>query len=221
MENGYDVAGNHIGREIKVADLIWVETNGGSWWPAQVVNENAVSGNNKPLKTSSGEVPVRLYGSYKFLYVDPQKCSSDFEIILEQNNGSYREIFLKALEQVLFFDEILLLLGRSKKQGFKSKVDASRNPSDANHAVEDPKIEDSNFARIRSSPRLQKQGKKVEDKANGKPIKQDGLLKNAKENGSSVQAEVLTEAGARRLRVMQNLGLIAPSGSPYHKNGRV
>ncbi|KAM5575425.1 hypothetical protein ABKV19_014399 [Rosa sericea] len=217
MENGYDVAGNHIGREIKVADLIWVETNGGSWWPAQVVNENAVSGNNKPLKTSSGEVPVRLYGSYKFLYVDPQKCSSDFEIILEQNNGSYREIFLKALEQ----DASHMKSGRSKKQGFKSKVDASRNPSDANHAVEDPKIEDSNFARIRSSPRLQKQGKKVEDKANGKPIKQDGLLKNAKENGSSVQAEVLTEAGARRLRVMQNLGLIAPSGSPYHKNGRV
>lgn len=32
---------------------------------------------------------------------------------------------------------------------------------------------------------------------------------------------MLTEAGARRLRVMRNLGLIAPSGSPYHKNGRV
>nr|XP_011464653.1 PREDICTED: DNA (cytosine-5)-methyltransferase 3B-like [Fragaria vesca subsp. vesca] len=175
MEDGYDVTDNHLGKNVKVAELIWVETNGGSWWPAQVVSEDAVSGNNKPLKTSSGEVPVRLYGSYKFLYVDGQKCCSDFEIILEQNNGSHRDIFLKALEQ----------------------------------------------ARIRSFPRLQKHGKKVEDKANGKPIKQDGLLKKAKENRSSVQAEVLTEAGARRLRVMRNLGLIAPSGSPYHKNGRV
>ena len=62
---------------------------------------------------------------------------------------------------------------------------------------------------------------KVEDKANKKPIKQDGLLKSAKKNGSSVQEEVLTEASARRLRVMQKLGLIAPSGSPYHRNGRV
>ncbi|KAK9930290.1 hypothetical protein M0R45_027330 [Rubus argutus] len=131
MGNAYDVAGNQLGGEVKVADLIWVETHGHSWWPAQVINEHNVSG-NKPLKRSSGEVPVRLYGSYKYLYVDPHKCRSDFEIILEQNNGSYREIFLKALEQ----DASCMKSCISKKQGFKSKVDASRHLANANHAVE-------------------------------------------------------------------------------------
>lgn len=36
MEDGYDVTDNHLGKNVKVAELIWVETNGGSWWPAQV-----------------------------------------------------------------------------------------------------------------------------------------------------------------------------------------
>lgn len=36
MGNAYDVAGNQLGGEVKVADLIWVETHGHSWWPAQV-----------------------------------------------------------------------------------------------------------------------------------------------------------------------------------------
>lgn len=31
-----DVAASQLGGEVKVADLIWVKINGGSWWPAQV-----------------------------------------------------------------------------------------------------------------------------------------------------------------------------------------
>lgn len=56
-----------------------------------------------------------------------------------------------------------------------------------------------------------------EEEAKRKSPREDGLQKKLKRNGSSDQAEV----SARRLRVMQHLGLIAPSGSPFHKNGLI
>ncbi|KAH0989121.1 hypothetical protein GBA52_000604 [Prunus armeniaca] len=233
-----DVAANQLGGEVKVADLIWVKINGGSWWPAQVVDDNTVNVNNKPSKRSAGKVLVRLYGSYKYLYVDPQKYHSEFDIILKQNNGCYREILIKALEQ----DVSCLKSSRSKKQGSKSKAEsvAVYSPtrvSNNNHARENHQTDSSSLTTevqrtefsVRVSPRRQQyvtipQSKlepnmpiAKEEEAKRKSPREDGLQKKLKRNGSSDQAEV----SVRRLRVMQHLGLIAPSGSPFHKNGLI
>ena len=47
------------------------------------------------------EVLVCVCGNYDYLSVDPVKSCSEFENILMQNNGSYKEIFHKSLEQDL------------------------------------------------------------------------------------------------------------------------
>ncbi|KAM1574308.1 hypothetical protein COP1_044181 [Malus domestica] len=230
LEDGEVVAANQSEGEVKLADLIWVRISGASWWPAQVVDDNNVSSKNKPSKRSAEKVLVRLYGSYKYLYVDPVKCHSDFDMILKQNNGCYREILLKALEQVSSSKS-----DRSKKQGSKSKengaVDLSRRKSSRNHARENPQTDSSNLnadaqrteISVRVSPRKRNAvipQSKVEQKTllalrventNGKASKQSG-------------AEVVSkskEVSARRLRVMQQLGLVAPSGSSFHKNGLI
>ena len=49
--------------------------------------------------------------------MDPIKCRSEFENILNQNNGSYKEILHKSLEQDLPSTKS----SRSKGRGFKSK----------------------------------------------------------------------------------------------------
>ena len=49
--------------------------------------------------------------------MDPVKCHSRFENILKQNNGSYKEIFHKSLEQDLPSTKS----SRSKGHGSKSK----------------------------------------------------------------------------------------------------
>ncbi|KAL6297131.1 hypothetical protein ACE6H2_005273 [Prunus campanulata] len=186
-----DVAANQLGGEVKVADLIWVKINEGSWWPAQVVDDNTVNVNNKPSKRSAGKVLVRLYGSYKYLYVDPLKYHSEFDIILKQNNGCYREILLKAMEQTT----------EAQRTEFSVRVSPRRQQ----------------YVTIPQSKLEPNMPIAKEEEAKRKPPREDGLQKKLKRNGSSDQAEV----SARRLRVMQHLGLIAPSGSPFHKNGLI
>ena len=77
--------------------------------------------NAQAAQSSNGqtqdEVLVCVYGNYNYLYVDPVKCRSRFENILEQNNGSYKEIFHKSLEQ----DLPTTKSSRSKGCGSKSK----------------------------------------------------------------------------------------------------
>ncbi|XP_068312560.1 uncharacterized protein [Pyrus communis] len=230
LEDGEVVAANQLEGEVKLADLIWVKISGGSWWPAQVVDDNNVSNKNKPSKRSAEKVLVRLYGSYKYRHAPYLIILTEllnFQI-LKQNNGCYREILLKALEQVSSPKSDI-----SKKQGSKSKenvaVDLSRRKSSHNHARENPQTDSSNLNAVaqrtefsvRVSPRKRNvviPQSKVEQKtqlalrvgnANGKASKQSG-------------AEVVSkEVSARRLRVMQQLGLIAPSGSSFHNNGLI
>ncbi|KAK4571916.1 hypothetical protein RGQ29_030353 [Quercus rubra] len=103
--------------KVTLGDLIWVKHDGGSWWPAQIIDENR--GSIKPGDKSAGKVRVRLYGSNEYLYVDPVKCHSKFELELKQNNGSYRKILEKSLEKDLPHSKS----SRSKRQGAKSKDD--------------------------------------------------------------------------------------------------
>ncbi|CAL5417910.1 unnamed protein product [Camellia sinensis] len=115
-----EAAVKHLSEEVVLGDLIWVRLRGSSWWPAQVVDENTVTRRNKPRNGSVGKVLVRLYGSYKYMYVDPMTCRSGFENKLKENNGNYREILEKTLEQ----DLARFKSGRAKGKEsiFKGKV---------------------------------------------------------------------------------------------------
>ncbi|XP_059460782.1 uncharacterized protein LOC132189942 [Corylus avellana] len=207
--------------QVTRGDLIWVRLNGGSWWPAQVAGENTVNGGIKLRNKSAGEVLVRLYGSYKYLYVDPVKCHSEFELMLEQNNGCRRKIFEKALEQ----DCPRSKYGRSKRRGAKSKenvgIDASRDKSNQNQ-VKDQDIEASNYVRV--SPRghpptftpkmkVKNGSSRKAEEAKNEASKQDGMKKNLKPNSSISEeraAENITSKQDRRL--LRNLKQFRSSG---------
>ncbi|XP_077212929.1 uncharacterized protein LOC143848038 isoform X2 [Tasmannia lanceolata] len=90
---------NQLSQDFVLGDIVWVRIHNCSWWPAQVVDENTLSGSNKINKKIDGEVLARLYGSYEYLYVDPMKYRSEFENTLQENNDNVRELFQKALEQ--------------------------------------------------------------------------------------------------------------------------
>ncbi|GAB2271431.1 hypothetical protein Dimus_006268 [Dionaea muscipula] len=104
---------------MKPGDLLWVKHRQTSWWPAQVVDENTVSGRYKPHKRTSTTILVRLYGTYKYLFVDPMKCLSEFEDALKRHKGDMQMMFQKALKKAS--PESI-----SKTEGSKSsKLDAS------------------------------------------------------------------------------------------------
>lgn len=178
--------------EVSLGELVWVELHGNSWWPALVVDENSVSRSSKPGKRSQGEVLVRLYGSYDYLYADPMKCHSKFKMILEQNNGSCYEVFDKALEQHC-----------SRRKSNKRKGDRSTSTENAR----------------RNNP--MRNGSSIEDKARSGTSKQGGEQKKEKYSSQSAERNSPGKSPmsiARRMRVMQGLGLVAPPGSPYLKN---
>ncbi|XP_021743666.1 histone-lysine N-methyltransferase ATX1-like [Chenopodium quinoa] len=160
--------------EFRPGDITWIKLRGTSWWPAQIVDGNAVSDNAKPRKGKSGEVLVRLYGTYKYLHMDPVKSLLEFTNVLKRNNSTQREMFKKALDQ----DLSELQSGRTNTRKVKAK---------GNDSVHKEK------------PVSSKRG--FEEHDDDTPKKPDG--------------------SARRLKVMQDLGLTAPSGSPFLKNGQV
>ncbi|XP_021903545.1 putative oxidoreductase GLYR1 isoform X2 [Carica papaya] len=122
-EDREEAAADKLGGKVTLGDLIWVKVGKDTWWPAQVVDENTVTESNKPKNRPAGKVLVRLYGSYQHLYVDPIKCHSQFKIVLEQNNGSHRDIFDKALDQEKIRS---VKSSKSKSPGSKSKGNSSK-----------------------------------------------------------------------------------------------
>uniref|UniRef100_A0A7N0USC6 PWWP domain-containing protein n=1 Tax=Kalanchoe fedtschenkoi TaxID=63787 RepID=A0A7N0USC6_KALFE len=82
---------------VKLGYLIWVKLHPSSWWPAQVVDAETVSEFVKPIERLVGEVLVRVYGSYIYLYVDPTESRIEFEKVLKRYDGNYDAILEEAL----------------------------------------------------------------------------------------------------------------------------
>lgn len=173
--------------EFRPGEITWIKLRGAPWWPAQIVDENAVSDNNKPRKGKSNEVLVRLYGTYDYSYVDPVTSLLEFNNVLKQNKSSQRDMFQKALEQ-----ELSKLRSR--------RTNSRRAKAKGNGSVGKEKTVPS---------------KRATDEL-------DGLKKKCKPDSFRYDDTPQTPEGtARRLKVMQDLGLTAPSGSPFLKDGRV
>ncbi|XP_050218250.1 uncharacterized protein LOC126668984 [Mercurialis annua] len=183
-----EIAAENLKQVTAIGDVIWIKLRKSLWWPAVIVGSDSVEG-DKTGDRVTGEVRVRIYGSYKYMYVDPFKWHSEFQITLKQNNGSYREIFKESLEQ----DQSGSRSGQVKRKVSKTKdVEKPKNHGvKKNLKLGSP-----------STPRnpISKSSKK--NKLNSPTS--DGAL-----SGSS------KKPSARRTKVMQSLGLIAPSGSPF------
>ncbi|XP_019053067.1 PREDICTED: uncharacterized protein LOC104595480 isoform X2 [Nelumbo nucifera] len=254
------------GGRLMLGDVVLVEMHHGFWWPAQVFDEKAVSGSCKKTNNKlPGEVLVRLYGSYDYMYVDSVRCRSEFENILKQNNGSCREAFQKALEHVLSPVKSC----KSEKQNHKEtkgehvKVKPSKAEQPMQEAIRKNqgaertshvtlgrhlgkrvretkakktdhvagKSKDKTSARaaprglqVVTSQTKTKCGDFTAEKAEeaSKTRTQKDVRKKLKTNSTSPEKnplDISKESSARRVRVMQNLGLIAPCGSPFFRNG--
>ncbi|KAK6940242.1 PWWP domain [Dillenia turbinata] len=145
---------NHLKEQLILGDLIWVRQGGRTWWPALLVDENAVSSCNKPRNRSAGDVLVRLYGSYNYMYVNPTKCRSEFEKFLKRSNCSHAEIFRKALEQKL----------RRTKQHRSSNQDSSPTENSGLQDVEES-ISKGNGIENQESEASPKNGTRAKSKA--------------------------------------------------------
>lgn len=181
-------ANHHQSKDVALGDVIWVKLNGSSWWPAQVFDEDSMTGSCSPIKKADGEVLVRLYGSYRYLYVDPIASQSEFVSILQENNGKYHEIMMETLNK----DLARIKSGRSKRQSAESKV--RKTPTKGKHGM---KQTDEGGSRKR------KQGtqKKIEQNV----LKSEPTSEEDPENRHS----------ARQIKIMRRLGLMAPANSPF------
>ncbi|OVA01781.1 PWWP domain [Macleaya cordata] len=118
---------NRVRKEHTLGEVIWVKTNPSSWWLGQVVDENTVSVKSKPKRKLVGEILVRLYGSYTYLYADPEKCRDELMEILKQNNGSNREMFKKALEQEIAYTKSSALKRKISEHKEKARDGAPKD----------------------------------------------------------------------------------------------
>ncbi|XP_074379687.1 uncharacterized protein LOC141720904 [Apium graveolens] len=183
-----DDAKNHLPKETAPGDVIWVKLGESSWWPAQVSDEDSISGSCNPIKKADGEVLVRLYGSYKYLYVDPVTSHSEFVRILQQSNGKYDDIMMKTLKK----DLARIKSGISKRQRAEPK--ASKTPTKGKKGMVQTDEDGS---------RKRKQGMQKSREPNGM----------ISEPTSAANSE--KQRSARRMKIMRRLGLIAPPGSPF------
>ncbi|KAI3992032.1 hypothetical protein MKX01_014923 [Papaver californicum] len=95
--------GGLLGKELKLGEVIWVKTNPSSWWPGQIVDAYTVSGTRIPKRKVAGEILVRLYGTYTYLYWNPEKYRGELMEALKQNGGSSTKMFQKALQQEIVY----------------------------------------------------------------------------------------------------------------------
>ncbi|KAI3758349.1 hypothetical protein L6452_05909 [Arctium lappa] len=196
-----------------------MELHEASWWPAQVVDENSVSSANKPSvssKGSSSDVLVRLYGSYIYKYVDINRSRTEFKNILIENNFDHDAILKKSLEQ----DLASLNSSKSRRrQQSKSKgtvlSEASENRSS------DKDVPDKSQIKVSSKKRKQEKAKtaaspQLETKSK---IPTPDTVQNISEPSiPTIISMKAQELSGRRMKVMQSLGLVAPSGSPFPRN---
>lgn len=207
-------------KEVIFGDLLWVKLHEASWWPAQVVDENSVSSANKPSissKGSSSDVLVRLYGSYIYKYVDINRSRAEFKNILIENNFNHDAILKKSLDQ----DLASLNSNRSRKrQQSKSKgtvlTEASQNRSSEKDVPDKSQIKVSSKKRKQEKAKTAAASPQVETK--NKIPTPDRVQNISEPSTPTIISLKAQELSGRRMKVMQSLGLVAPSGSPFPRN---
>ncbi|RWR79332.1 putative oxidoreductase GLYR1 isoform X2 [Cinnamomum micranthum f. kanehirae] len=212
---------NLLSKEFTLGDIVWIKIHGNSWWPAQVVEGNSKSGSNNISRNLDAEICVRLYGSYECMHVDPMKYRTEFEKVLKKNNWSFREILKKSLErdlselkpssgvdsEVSGSEESPTVEASKMEKQRQDKIQKHQDPSQKLQAeiAQGTKAKQTNLAQ-KASERSKRQKVNTRPEADG-PDSATGSLKNVQ------------ELSARRVKVMQGLGLIAPCGSPFRRNG--
>ncbi|KAL4334253.1 hypothetical protein GQ457_07G024160 [Hibiscus cannabinus] len=182
----------------------------------------------------------------KILYADPMKYHSEFKTILEQKNGNCYDILDKTLEQVIANTGADASRGKTSKQDetpkklkrkspctdeqAKSKADEQstvQTKQRKNNQTAEKKKPNSRTVKEKpksSTSKEQKKGKtSKKSKSNNPTTSKEKILleKTASQSPEGTLPGESPKSGTRRTRVMQGLGLIAPPGSPFDRNGPI
>ncbi|XP_043710156.1 nipped-B-like protein [Telopea speciosissima] len=221
---------NQLRGDLMLGDVIWVKINGCSWWPGQVFDENNVSDTLKPQNRVVGEVLVRLYGSYEYLYVDSTKCRAEFENILKENNGSYSETFGKALEQELSCIKSAKKLkkGGSEPRGKPPRLEASKVEKLKQHRTRRTQEADGPIV-VRTSPRRQhdikmslkrvKRGELVSRKAGEEASENNTTKQDPVQEKLKAKSPISAKSSPRRQQDNSRPGKRVKSGELVKKAG--
>ncbi|KDO81163.1 hypothetical protein CISIN_1g0250492mg [Citrus sinensis] len=188
-------------------DVTWAKLRGNIWWPAvlffrSLTRTLLVNAINLVREHLEAFLSGFMEAMNSFLYVDPIKFHLEFQKVLEQSNGSHREIFEKALEQDLSH----MKSGCSKEGKYKS---------DSASVQEQLKRK---YSKQGSGHKKLKPNNTSDEKRRMSEISMEEQDEKPMLNSPNSEASLLGtshELSARRLRVMQSLGLVAPSGSPF------
>lgn len=281
-EGNKEVAINQSIWKPDYGDLLWVRLHGSSWWPAQVVDESTVSAIHQPRKRREGEILVRLYGSYKYSFINPISSLLEFKDTLEKYSGSYNAILEESLKQDLhqlkcvsskkkeiktkgkFGADVSMETILKKKQNAIGKAGTKKVTSSASKKGKQdtkhrkPKVngavspgtssgKTSADATPKTSVKRASSSSHNSEQGNSKKRKSSGSHKNGSANqghsppgkmrsprtkvqtpntvqrklrkSSTPLEETAKEPSARKVKVMQFLGLASPTGSPFIPNG--
>ncbi|CAM8945764.1 unnamed protein product [Rhodiola kirilowii] len=194
---------------VKLGDLIWVKLHPSSWWPAQVIDADTVSEEIKPCERSVGEVLVRVYGSYIYLYVDPSESRFEFDKTLTLYNGDYHQILKESLDKDRPHS--------SKSKKLKVSEESQSTGEVGNEKVSDVRLEEEN----------NKQGKEEGDLSETRitdnvPKQKGRKLRSAKNNKRAKQNTIMVEnETSLQKRVSPRLKLASNKLETYSENGNL
>ncbi|KAL3696804.1 hypothetical protein R1sor_010880 [Riccia sorocarpa] len=177
--------------------LVWAKFARFPWWPAQVIDPSEVQEGTGGKRNSDTDLLVRFFGTYDYGWVDPFTNLSDFDVKLTERSKIRKKALQKGVEEALkwrssgTFPEKWELTTKSVKQKKTSNVQSNgAKPSAAKVKGKATEPE----AKVKRAPRKRKPKVLFEDEG-------------------AVQRK--PQRIPRRMRIMRQLGLAAPTGSPF------
>jgi len=180
-------------------DLVWAKYARFPWWPAQIINERAVQpGKGGPRRTNA-DVLVRFFGTYDYGWVDPSVGLSEFDVKLQERSKIKKKALQKGVEEALEFrrtgklPDAFTVAAMIEQEEPKTPNESQSNGVQENGTGQESTPEDDGTEQRRAArKRKPKVLYEEEERVQRKP-----------------------ERRLRRLRIMRQLGLTAPAGSPF------
>nr|XP_024402020.1 putative oxidoreductase GLYR1 isoform X2 [Physcomitrium patens] len=176
--------------------LVWAKFARFPWWPAEIINEKAVIPGTGGNKRINADVLVRFFGTYDYGWVDPKVGLSEFDVKLQERSKIKKKALQKGIEEALEFR-------RSGKlpKSFAVDVVIEEEPKT-------PTMPHSNGVQANGTGQQTPEDEGTEQRRAARKRKPKVLYEEER-------VPRKPERRLRRLRIMRQLGLAAPAGSPF------
>ncbi|CAK9276563.1 unnamed protein product [Sphagnum jensenii] len=180
--------------------LVWAKFARFPWWPAQVTDERTVQEGTGGHQRDDTDVLVHFFGTYDFGWVDPNVGLAEFDAKLQERSKIHKKALQKGIEEALEFRN------SGKLPEFFAVEPREPEPQMPNNSH-------CNGIQAHASQST------PEDEETGRRLSRKRKPKVLYEEEERVQRK--PERRLRRLRIMRQLGLVAPAGSPFTLDTRM